>query len=189
MSTASISLPGSRLPTDACAIERVGAVDRRGDQRFLEREAHAEAGERHRERHRRREAAAGIDVGRQRDRHAGVDQRARRREASQLEVEGGVRQQRGDDARVAPARGCRPRGRRSGDRPIARRPRRRPAIRRSRRARRRGCAASGRAPRRPARIRVDSSGVNTPVSQKTSHHSARPSAATAGIISSITRRT
>ena len=40
-----------------------------------------------------------------------------------------------------------------------------------------------------SRMARDSSGVNTPCSQNTSHHSASPSAAIAGIISSITRRT
>ena len=43
-----------------------------------------------------------------------------------------------------------------------------------------------RAPCRPRESRVDSSGVKTPVSQNTSHHSASPAAATAGIISSTT---
>ena len=38
-------------------------------------------------------------------------------------------------------------------------------------------------------MRADSSGVNTPVSQNTSHQPARRSAATAGIISSMTRST
>ena len=41
-----------------------------------------------------------------------------------------------------------------------------------RRARRRGCVASGRAALPASRIARDSSGVKTPVSQKTSHHSA-----------------
>ena len=79
-------------------IERVRRVDRRGDQRLLEREPHAEAGERQRERHRRREAAAGVHVGGERDGDAVLDQHARRREAAQLQIERGNREQRGDDA-------------------------------------------------------------------------------------------
>src|SRR5262249_38339323 len=49
------------------AIERIRGVDRRGDERFLERQAHGEAGQRHRERHRRRISGARVDVGGERD--------------------------------------------------------------------------------------------------------------------------
>src|SRR5262245_15122106 len=41
-------------------VERIGAVDGPGDERFVERQAHGEAGQRHRERHRRGIAAARI---------------------------------------------------------------------------------------------------------------------------------
>ena len=59
--------------------------------------------------------------------------------------------------------------------------------RRSAPARRRGCAASARDAVPASRMSRDSSGVNTPCSQNTSHHSASPSSATAGIISSMTQ--
>src|SRR5689334_6856686 len=67
-------LAGLEAARSAVAVERVGAVDRRRDERLLEREAHAEAGERHRKRHRRRKPSAGVDVGRERDGDARVDQ-------------------------------------------------------------------------------------------------------------------
>ena len=82
------------------AADRVGAVDRRrgvdggADQRFFEREVHAEAGERHHERHRGRKPAAGIDIGRERDRDALLDQHSGGRKAPELEEERRRRQQR-----------------------------------------------------------------------------------------------
>ena len=139
--------------------------------------------ERHRKRHRRREAGARVDVGRERDGDAAVDQHARRREASELQVERRDRQQRRDDAGCRQAGGAglvdedqmirRSRADLGGDGGSAAR----------RRARRRGCAAASPAARPASRISRDSSGVNTPVSQNTSHHSASRSRATAGIIS------
>ena len=69
-------------------VEREGGVDRHRGERLLERQAHREAAERHREGQRRREAAARVHVGGERDRRAGLDQRPRRREAAEAQVEG-----------------------------------------------------------------------------------------------------
>ena len=161
--TASICLPGSRLPTRAWRSSEYAALMVARDQRLLEGQVHAEAAERHRERHRRREAGAGVDVGGERDGDAAVDQHAARREAPELQVERRDRQQRRDDpGRRQPAR-RRPRRRRSDDPPTARRDRRRPSIRRSARTRRRGSAASSRRRARPAGSRATRPRVNTPV--------------------------
>ena len=173
--TASSCLPASRLPIVSCAIERRRGVDRGADQRLFERHVHAEAGERHHERHRRREAAAGLRSVASATATPLLDQHPRRREAAELQEERRRRQQRGDDARLAPAAGRAVRRRRSGDRPSARRPRRRPRdppLSASSSAWMRGFSPC----RRPAsRMSRDSSGVNTPCSQNTSHHSASPS--------------
>ena len=83
-----------------------------------------------------------------------VDQHARRREASELQIERRRRQQRRDHAACRHRSRARPRRRRSDDRPIARRPRRRPPSRRSTRARRRGCATPARAARPASRMRA-----------------------------------
>ena len=181
MNTASICLPGSRLPTWSRTIERPCAVDRRGDQRFLEGHLHREAGERHGERHRRREAAAGVDVGRERDRHARRDQL--RAPARSVRASGRTPHS-AAASRSTPARRHRrdPVGG-NEDQVIGRaradaRGDQRSAARG--RARRHGFAAAVPRARPASRIRVDSAGVNTPVSQKTSHHSASRSAATAG---------
>ena len=153
---------------------------RRGDQRLLEREVHAETGQRHRKRHRRRVAGARVDVGGEGHSDAARDQHARRREASELQIERRDRQQRRDDAGRGEPGGARVvdeeqmiRGPRADRRP--RPPRRR--LRPSSSAWMRGFEAGGRAGLRISRA---SSGVNTPVSQNTSHHSASRSRATAG---------
>ena len=152
--TASICLPASRLPIVSCAIDRRRGVERGADQRLFERHVHAEAGQRHHERHRGREAAAGIEIGRERHRDALLDQHPRRRVASQLQEERRRRQQRRDDVLLREHAARAVRRRRSGDPPSARRLRRRRASRRSARARRRGCAASGRGACRPRGCRA-----------------------------------
>jgi hypothetical protein len=99
-------LPGSRLPTTVGAIERPCAVDRRGDERLLERHPIAKQA---------RVIANGIDGEkpppgltsvRKRDRDACGHQIAGGREATELEIEGGVWQQRGGDAASPPAPRC-----------------------------------------------------------------------------------
>jgi hypothetical protein len=87
------------------AIERIGRVDCRADERFLECQIHAEAGERHRKRDRGRKTAAGIDVGGERHGDAVVDQHAARRETADLQIERRDRQQRRNHARGRQAPG------------------------------------------------------------------------------------
>ena len=72
-------------------------------------------------RQRGREAAAGVHVGRERHRRPGVDERARRRETAEAQVEGRRGQQRGDAATPRRARACPARRRTPGGRPSARR--------------------------------------------------------------------
>ena len=114
----------------------------------------------------------GIEVGGERHRRALLDQHSRRRIASQLQEERRRRQQRGDDVAAPPACARATRRRRSGDPPIARRLRRRrvtPPLSASSSA----WMRAFRPCRWPAsRMSRDSSGVNTPCSQNTSHHSA-----------------
>ena len=105
-----------------------------------------------------------------------VDQHAGGREATELEVEGRGRQQRGDHAaRAAIARAASSvdEDQMVGGRARRFRPRRsEPPLSASSSAWMRGRSPC----RSPAsRMRRDSSGVKTPCSQKTSHHSARPS--------------
>ena len=182
------ALPRSRLPRRSAEIERPGGVDRRGDERFLERHLHREAGERDRERHARGQAAApGLtSVASATGTPASISC-PRRREPAQLQVEGGDRQtawpRRSTSASAAMPR----RRRRSGDRPIVRRPPRRrcePPLD----AELVGVDARLEIPPSSRRrgSRVDSGGCEHARLRRTRRTTpASPSCATAGIISSI----
>ena len=184
--TKSARFPTSIAPGLLRAPERVGGVERGRGDRLVDRTAAApEAGEPERRAHRLRRAGPGIEVGGDRDRHAGLDQPARRRPSPPC-----IRKNAAAGSRTAPSRpGRAPRSppprRARGDRPRPRRapPRARPSPSSA------SWSAWSRTPRpalrAPPRGRgAPRRGVNACASTKASAYSARPARATAGSISS-----